>query len=251
MLAVIIPTFNEAGCIALLLRRLCAALATAGIPSEAVVVDDNSPDGTAAIVEELSGELPVRVLRRPGKLGLASAVLHGMAATSADLIGVMDADLSHPPEHMPALVQALEDGRAQLAIGSRYVAGGGIQDWPFKRRVVSSVANLLVRPITPVRDATSGFFVVRQSALDGAAINAIGFKIGLEVIARASYDACVEVPYVFTDRAHGSSKFGKAEVGAYLQQLAGLYRERLFGPHPFAQSRRRVLAMGPLIGHLD
>ncbi len=227
MLAIIIPTYNEAGSLPDLLRLLDAAMRAAGAEYEAVVVDDSSPDGTGAMAEDLARKLPVRVVHRPSKAGLASAVLDGMGLTGAELVGVMDADLSHPPETVPRLVAALERTAAQLAVGSRYVPGGGMEDWPLRRRIVSMVANWMTRLLLPIRDATSGFFVIRRDALEGVKLNPIGFKIGLEVMARANYETYVEVPYIFTDRKHGHSKFGRREVAAFLKQLGMLYAERL------------------------
>jgi dolichol-phosphate mannosyltransferase len=149
-----------------------------------------------------------------------------MRIARGDLIGVIDADLSHPPEALLPMVRALERDGVDLAVGSRYVPGGGMEDWPWMRQLVSAVANRLTTALTPVHDATSGFFVVRRSALDGVVLNPIGFKIGLEVIARAHYRRCVEVPYVFTDRKHGFSKFTRREVVSFLKQLAILYTEK-------------------------
>ncbi|HLQ04613.1 MAG TPA: glycosyltransferase, partial [Verrucomicrobiae bacterium] len=120
--------------------RLAKALA--GREWELVVVDDGSPDGTADIAERLGGTHPVRVIRRPGKAGLASAVIAGFAAAKGDVLVVMDADLSHPPEVVPALLDAIAGG-ADLAVGSRYVKGGGTMDWPLMRRIVSRVACLM------------------------------------------------------------------------------------------------------------
>jgi dolichol-phosphate mannosyltransferase len=140
----------------------------------------------------------------------------------------MDADLSHPPEIVPALVKAIDDG-ADLAVGSRYVSGGATLDWPIRRRVVSRVACLMGNVLVPVRDATSGFFAVRRTSLDGVHLNAIGFKIGLEVIARAKTKKIVEVPYTFRDRELGASKFGRREVGQYLQQLGMVARDKALG----------------------
>lgn len=198
----------------------------AGIDFELIVVDDNSPDGTGALAEELASEYPVRVLHRPGKAGLAAAVIDGLKLAAGDPVIVMDADLSHPPEVVPEMVQAITEMDVDLAVGSRYVPGGGMEDWPAKRQVVSRVANILTRLLTPVRDATSGFFAVRRAAIEGVTLNPIGFKIGLEVMARAHYDRYAEVPYVFTDRKHGSSKFGRREVQLFLTQLLILYARK-------------------------
>ena len=226
MLSVIIPTYNERGAVPELLDRLTATFDHGGLDAEVVVVDDGSPDGTADLVEDLADRYPVRVLRRPGKLGLASAVLDGLKMARGDLIAVMDADLSHPPEALVPMVEAIERDGADLAVGSRYVPTGGMEDWPWSRQLVSKVANALTWGLTPVHDATSGFFIVRRAALEGVPLNPIGFKIGLEVIARARYQRCVEVPYVFTDRKHGFSKFTSREVLSFLKQLAILYSEK-------------------------
>ncbi|HKW79242.1 MAG TPA: polyprenol monophosphomannose synthase [Candidatus Limnocylindria bacterium] len=218
------PTYNEAGSLPHLVDRLAKALA--GREWELVVVDDGSPDGTADLADRLGRDHPIRVVRRAGKLGLASAVVAGFAASRGDVLAVMDADLSHPPEVVPDLMRALSDG-ADLAVGSRYVAGGGTKDWPLRRRVVSRVACLMGQVLVPVRDSTSGFFALRRRVIDGVKLNPIGFKIGFEVMARGRYERAVEVPYVFRDRELGRSKFGQREIGQYLVQLGQVARDRL------------------------
>ena len=166
------------------------------------------------------------MVRRPGKAGLASAVVAGFGAAKGDVLLVMDADLSHPPEVAPKLADAIASG-ADLAVGSRYVTGGGVEDWPMKRQVVSRVACLMGQMLVPVRDSTSGFFALRRSVVDGVKLNPIGFKIGFEVMARGRYQKVVEVPYTFRDREHGSSKFGQREIFQYVQQLAQVARDRI------------------------
>jgi dolichol-phosphate mannosyltransferase len=204
--------------------RLAAALAAH--MWELIIVDDGSPDGTADLAESYADVHPVRVVRRPGKAGLASAVLAGFAQARGDVLVVMDADLSHPPEAVPRLVSAI-DGGADLAVGSRYVKGGGTEDWPLKRRFVSRAACLIGNVLVPIRDCTSGFFAIRKSALDGVKLNPIGFKIGFEVMARAHYNKAVEIPYVFRDRELGKSKFGRREVMQYLVQLGQVARDKI------------------------
>ena len=204
--------------------RLAAALVAQDW--ELIIVDDGSPDGTADLAESYADVHPVRVVRRPGKAGLASAVLAGFAQARGDVLLVMDADLSHPPEAVPRLTMAIADG-ADLAVGSRYVTGGGTEDWPLRRRVVSRAACLLGNVLVPIRDCTSGFFAIRKSALDGVKLNPIGFKIGFEVMARAHYKKAVEVPYVFRDRELGKSKFGRREIGQYLVQLGQVARDKV------------------------
>ena len=224
MLSVVVPTYNEAGSVTGLAERLHAALA--GRDWELVIVDDGSPDGTADVAAALAPRIPTNVVRRAGKAGLASAVVAGFRAARGDIIVVMDADLSHPPETVPALIEAIDRG-ADLAVGSRYVRGGGVMDWPLKRRVVSRVACLMGNALVPVRDATSGFFALRHSVIDGVKLNPIGFKIGFEVIARGRYKKVVEVPYTFRDRELGASKFGRREIVQYVVQLGQVARDKL------------------------
>ena len=139
------------------------------------------------------------------------------------MLGAMDADFSHDVNALPKMVQALESGVYGLAIGSRYVPGGGIANWPKRRIIASRVACWLARPLTNVKDVTSGFFLVRREALSGVTLDPIGFKIGLEVIAKAHYGKAIEVPYVFTDRVAGESKLNEREILNYLKQLGKLY----------------------------
>ena len=223
--SIAIPTYNEASGIERLLRALAHMFARHSMDGELIVVDDNSPDGTGAIVDRLARELPVRCLHRPGKLGLSSAVIAGWGAARADSValGAMDADFSHDINALPQMVDALRSGEYGLAVGSRYVSGGGITNWPKRRIVTSWVACWLARPLTNVKDVTSGFFLVRRDALRGVELNPIGFKIGLEVIAKAKYGKAVEIPYVFTDRVAGESKLNQREILNYLKQLGSLY----------------------------
>ena len=193
-----------------------------------MVVDDGSPDGTADVAASFAPEQPVRVVRRAGKAGLASAVMAGFRAAEGDVLVVMDADLSHPPEVVPRLLDALDAG-ADLAVGSRYVRRGASKDWPLRRRVVSRVACLLGNVLVPVHDSTSGFFALRRSAIEGVKLNPIGFKIGFEIMARARYTHPVEIPYVFRDRELGRSKFGRREIVQYLVQLGQVTRDKALG----------------------
>lgn len=226
--SIVIPTYNEAAGIGKLLRALGAVFTQNGLDGEIIVVDDNSPDGTGNVVEQLATELPVRCLHRSGKLGLSSAVIEGwkMARPQSVALGAMDADFSHDVNALPQMVAALESGGYGLAVGSRYVPGGGIANWPKRRIITSKVACWLARPLTRVRDVTSGYFLVRRDALDGVELDPIGFKIGLEVIAKAHYGRAIEVPYVFTDRVAGESKLNEREVFNYLKQLTRLYARR-------------------------
>jgi dolichol-phosphate mannosyltransferase len=221
--SVVIPTYNEAGGIEQLISALTDVFARASIKGQIVVVDDNSPDGTGALVDSLASRYPVRCVHRAGKLGLASAVIDGWATCTAPILGVMDADFSHDPKIVPAMVDAIRTSECELAIGSRYIPGGGITNWPWRRRVTSRVAIMLAMPLTPVKDITSGFLFCKRSVIDGVTLDPIGFKIGLEVIMKGKYRKAKEVPYVFTDRRHGSSKLNSNEIANYLKQLGKIY----------------------------
>ena len=186
--SIVIPTYNEAGGIETLLRALDGVFRANRLDGEIIVVDDNSPDGTGAIVDRLAQTLPVRCLHRPGKLGLSTGVIDGwkVARKESVALGAMDADFSHDINALPKMVEALASGRYGLAVGSRYVAGGGIANWPRRRIITSRVACWLARPLTSVKDVTSGYFLVRREALEGVDLDPIGFKIGLEVIAKGA-----------------------------------------------------------------
>lgn len=228
--SIVVPTYNEAGGIGQLIEALDAVFKANHLDGEIIVVDDNSPDGTGAIVDRLAASYPVRCLHRPGKLGLSSAVIDGWGFARPDsaALGAMDADFSHDPKIIPQMVAALEDGYG-LAVGSRYVAGGGITNWPKRRKITSLVAIALAKPLTRIRDITSGYFLVKREALAGVELDPIGFKIGLEVIAKARYGKATEVPYVFTDRIAGTSKLNQNEILNYLRQLGRIYRRKLAG----------------------
>ena len=226
--SLVIPTYNEAGGIERLVRGLADVFAQHELDGELIVVDDNSPDGTGAIVDELGASLPVRCLHRPGKLGLSSGVIDGwkFARPESEALGAIDADFSHDITILPKMVAALESGYG-LAVGSRYVPGGGITNWPMRRIVTSRIACMLAMPLTRIKDITSGYLLVKREALEGVDLDPIGFKIGLEVIAKAHYGKAVEIPYVFTDRIVGESKLNQKEIFNYLKQLRKLYAARL------------------------
>lgn len=230
--SIVVPTYNEAAGIERLITTLSAVFKDNGLDGELIVVDDNSPDGTGAIVDRLEGEgYPVRCLHRPGKLGLSSGVIDGwnFARPDSVALGAMDGDFSHDANILPRMVLALQNDGYGLAIGSRYVPGGGIANWPKRRIITSRVAVALAQPLTPIKDITSGYFLVKRDALRGVQLDPIGFKIGLEVIAKARYGRAVEVPYVFTDRVAGTSKLNQNEIFNYLKQLGRIYAARLTG----------------------
>lgn len=229
-ISIVVPTYNERGRIAELVEAVCGVYRTSGLRGELVIVDDNSPDGTGAIADELATRFPVTVVHRAGKLGLGSAVMEGFAVARAPIVGVMDADFSHPPAVLPRLLEQLRRSGSDAVVGSRYIPGGAVKNWPFGRRMMSRFACVLAWPLTPVRDATSGFFLIRRDIANGVEIAAGGFKICLELLIRSPIRSVAEVPYEFVDRTTGESKMSTREAMGYLTQLRQLYAARFFGP---------------------
>ncbi|MEO5823574.1 MAG: polyprenol monophosphomannose synthase [Vicinamibacteraceae bacterium] len=230
-LSIVVPTYNERTRLEELVEAVFQVFASHGIDGELVIVDDGSPDGTGDLADELATRHCIQVVHRAGKLGLGTAVIAGFAVARGAILGVMDADLSHPAEALPRLLAALEGAGptgegADMAIGSRYVPGGGVRNWPMHRQLMSRLACLLARPITPARDATSGYFLARRHAIEGVQIAAGGFKICLELLVRGRVASVVEVPYEFSDRAAGESKMSWREATGYLWQLRDLMRYR-------------------------
>lgn len=221
------PTYNERDRLEELVLGIfneCDRAAEPAVgPVEVIIVDDNSPDGTGAVADELAIDPRVRVIHRPGKLGLATAVLEGFAAAHGDLVAIMDADLSHPPALLVELCRTLEATGADICVGSRYVAGGGTRNWSPWRLMLSRLACWLAHPLTPVRDATSGFLVTRRERVLGVSSGTRGFKIGLELLVRTAPVVVHEVPYVFVGRTAGQSKMAFREGLRYLHQLATLH----------------------------
>lgn len=215
---IVVPTYNESDNLPALVQRITAALPGA----EIVVVDDASKDGTAQVARDLGRKYPVRVVERFDERGLSTAVLRGLEEARTDVCVIMDADLSHPPEAIPALVKAVREG-ADVAIGSRYVPGGDIDEWPLFRRFASRAGTWLARPLTAVRDPMAGFFCLRKSLLSGVPLKPRGFKILLEILARTGTRKTVEVPIRFEDRASGASKFSSKERREFLRQVGTLY----------------------------
>ena len=222
-LSIVIPTYNERERLEDVVSAVAGHFSAHGIDGEIVVVDDNSPDGTGAIADALAGRYPVRALHRAGKLGLGSAVIDGFKAASGRALGVMDADMSHPPSIVPALLAVLQSLDVDIVVGSRYVPGGAWKNWPFPRVVMSRLACTLARPLTPVRDAMSGLFVVKREAVEDVRIAAAGFKIGLELLLRSRIASVAEIPYQFEDRVGGQSKMSTREALDFLFQLGALY----------------------------
>jgi len=245
-LSVIVPTWNEAANLLVLLPRIAAALSTLGCPCEVLVVDDDSPDGSARVAAELAAEftatqhIPTRVLVRCGARGLASAVVDGARNARYPVVAVLDADLSHDPAALFEITAPVLDGRFDVVIGSRYVAAGSIGRWPRLRRLTSGLGTRLARALTAVRDPLSGFFAARRDLVDASSLPLAprGYKILLEILARSRGRLRVgEVPIRFEDRRAGASKFGARQAGEFLLQLSALACSRI---RPHRTTARRV-----------
>ena len=222
-LSVGIPTYNEAKNIETMIIRVHEALKKHGIREEIIVIDDSSPDGTAALAAAMADRYPVRVHIRTKREGPGPAILDGIRLAAAPIACIMDGDLSHPPEVLPEMYRLIKDGKALLVIGSRHVKGGGTSKWIWYRKFFSWGARMLGRFLTPVSDLTSGFFMLDKRIMDGAGINPIGCKVGLELMVKAGHQGkVVEFPIVFHERAAGESKMGWRETRQYLQHLVNL-----------------------------
>ncbi len=221
IISLIIPTLNERGAI----ERLFAGIARQMekiIPHmlEIVIVDDGSKDGTVEAIRSASVPFSVKVIERKER-GLATAVLRGFAEATGDVLGVMDADLSHPTELLPSLIAALD--AHDLVVASRHVSGGAVEEWPWYRQKASQMATLLVRPLgVRVRDPMSGFFFLQRSLLDGVTCSPVGYKILLELLVKTQPKSVTEIPYTFRNRDVGKSKMGMREGMNYLRHLAKL-----------------------------
>ena len=223
-LCVVIPVLNEAANVAPLVARLRHVLA--GVAWEAIFVDDDSADDTRAAIAAIGREdARVRLLHRIGRRGLASAFVEGAQASLAPYVAAMDGDLQHDEVLLPRMLAALRDDGYDLAIGSRYLAGGGLGAWDRRRAGMSGFATRLSRIVlrAPVTDPMSGFFMVRRDTLDRAMrrLSATGFKILLDLLASLpASPRLIELPYEFRNRVAGESKLDAGVLRDYLLLLA-------------------------------
>lgn len=228
--SIIIPTYNEKQNIEKLIPLLDRYFER---DYEIIIVDDSSPDGTADACRGMAKDYPIKVLERPSKMGLASAVVTGFYEAKGDIIGVIDGDMQHPPEFATVLCNSVVNG-SDIAIGSRYVKGGHCEDWGLFRKVVSRGAILLAMPLVSVKDPMSGYFFLKRSVVGQINFNPRGFKILLEVLVKGKYSVVDECPYTFELRSVGESKLGKKEYWDYLRLLLHLYlfkiKENLMKP---------------------
>ena len=222
--SIVVPTRNEVENI----RSLVEQIVAVGVPfQEIIFVDDNSNDGTREVIVSLAKTNPVRLFEQDAsEPGLAAAIMAGARAATGDLLVVMDADLSHPPERIGELLAPVLSGKADLVIGSRYVPGGSTPGWPIWRTILSRVGSAFAYPLTGVRDSMCGFFAIERQRLIQIAPPTVGFKIAFETIVRGKPSLRVlEIPIAFRNRAHGRSKmsFGVA-FHFFLRWLAAVFQ---------------------------
>jgi dolichol-phosphate mannosyltransferase len=220
---VIVPTYHEVASIPHLVARLQSVRTAANLDLELIMMDDDSRDGSAELVDSLA--LPwVRMVTRKTNRGLSYAVLDGLRLAQREFVVVMDADLSHPPEKIPELLTAIRNG-ADVAVGSRFAEGGSTaDDWGLFRWLNSRVATLLAFGLTTVSDPMSGFFAMRRSTfLAGRDFNPVGYKILLECIIKCRCRLVADIPIHFDNRRYGESKLSFSEQLRYLKHLRRLY----------------------------
>ena len=229
--SVIIPTYNEAENIVQVLKSIDEYLPK-NIVVEAIVVDDNSPDGTGKVVENYINDAQnetgysINVLHRKTKSGLSSAILDGIQRSSSEIVVVMDSDFSHPPKIIPQLVEEIRISDYDIVIASRYTDGGEVSGWSTKRKIISKGATGIAKAGLGVNesDPMSGFFAFKRKILEGIKFDAIGYKMLLEILVKTKGAKVKEIPYTFTDRTRGSSKLDSSTMFDFVTSVWKLYR---------------------------
>ena len=230
-ISIIIPTYNESENIIKILRTIGEILPK-NIPTQAIVVDDNSPDGTGKLVEDYlknvkkMAHYTIEIIHRKAKDGLGSAILNGIQQAKGDTIVVMDSDFSHPPQIIPKLIESIKKYQYDIAVASRYIKGGKIQGWSIKRKFMSKFATLIAKKGLGIdtKDPMSGFFAFKRNIIKGLNIDAIGYKILLEILVKTKNVNIKEIPYTFQDRELGSSKLSIKTIFDYYRSVWKLYR---------------------------
>ncbi len=228
-LSIVVPTYREVENLPSLAERVFQATESAGIRAEMLVVDDDSGDGTVEVCEKLAESLPVRLLVRRDERGLATAALLGLKEARGEVLLVMDADHSHPPEKIGDLYRSVSDeGGFDIAVGSRYVAGGNIEEgWGWHRWLNSVVAKWLSLGLTRIHDPMAGFFAIRREVFEAAPpLRPLGYKILLELLAKCPTARVEELAIDFQDRHLGESKLNLGQQLLYLRHLQRLYEFR-------------------------
>jgi len=229
--SIIIPTYNESENIIQILKSIGEHIPK-DIATEAIIVDDNSPDGTGKIVEDYINDTQnktgytIDVIHRKTKSGLSSAILDGIQHSSGETVVVMDSDFSHPPKIIPQLIEEIKTSKYDIAIASRYTEGGEVNGWSTKRKLISKTAKGIAKAGLGVNesDPMSGFFAFNRNILEGIKFDAIGYKMLLEILVKTKGAKVKEIPYTFTDRTRGSSKLDSSTMFDYVKSVWKLYR---------------------------
>ena len=222
IISIILPTYNEAENLYLIIPKIFNILNKSKIYAELIVVDDNSPDGTAEVAKKFLNKYPVKVFIRKNERGLGTAILKGLEVAKGEICLLMDADLSHPVEAISDMVKPIIENKADMTLASRYIKDGEFEGVSFIRRIISKIAGLFARGLTNVTDPTSGFMGIKKSLLKRVNLKAASWKLPLEIIVKCN-PLIKEVPIVFVNRHKGKSKFGLRASFRYLQHLLGLY----------------------------
>jgi len=229
--SIIIPTYNESENIIQVLKSIGEHLPK-DIATEAIVVDDNSPDGTGKVVEDYINDTQTKVgysvdvIHRKTKSGLSTAILDGIQHSSGETVVVMDSDFSHPPKIIPRLIEEIKISKYDIVIASRYTPGGKVSGWSAKRKLISKTAKGIAKAGLGVNesDPMSGFFAFNRNILEGIKFDAIGYKMLLEILVKTKGAKVKEIPYTFTDRTRGSSKLDSSTMFDYVKSVWRLYR---------------------------
>jgi len=229
--SIVIPTYNESENIKGILHLIKEHLPK-NTMVEAIVVDDNSPDGTGKIAEDYFKSLKektlytINVINRKTKEGLSSAILNGIEQAKGKIVVVMDSDFSHPPQLIPKLVEVLKQSKTDIVVASRYLNGGNIQGWSLKRKIISKIGTIIAKKGLGIKqsDPMSGFFAFNKDVIKGINFDAIGYKLLLEMIVKAKGVSIKEIPYTFLDRQNGKSKLGIKTILEFGHAVWKLYR---------------------------
>ena len=215
--SLIIPTYNEAKNIPFLIEEIFASVNKSKINLEFIIVDDNSPDGTGKIAEDLSDKYPIRVIHRAGKLGLGTAVIEGFKLSDREYVGVMDGDTSHDPSILNRMIVSLTDN--DIVMGSRFKEGSKVEKWGLHRRMISGAGVFMAKILAGVDDPLSGYFFMKKEVVEGINLKTKGYKILLEILVKGNYDKVEEFPYTFRMRKHSMSKLNTKEFMLFLGQV--------------------------------
>ena len=229
--SIIIPTYNESENIIQVLKSIGEHLPK-DIATEAIVVDDNSPDGTGKVVEDYINDTQTKVgysvgvIHRKTKSGLSTAILDGIQHSSGETVVVMDSDFSHPPKIIPRLIEEIKISKYDIVIASRYTPGGKVSGWSAKRKLISKTAKGIAKVGLGINesDPMSGFFAFRRKILEGIKLDAIGYKMLLEILVKTKGAKVKEIPYTFTNRVYGYSKLDTSTMLDYVRSVWRLYR---------------------------